>query len=257
MSRITAFMGATFLNFISEVGKMGVFLFNSFYMACLPPYKWKLTVRQIWFLGYMSLLVILMTGAFAGMVLALQAYYALKKFGAEALLGPAIALSLIREIGPVFTALMVTGRAGSSLAAEIGIMRITEQIDALTSMALNPFKYVIIPNFMAALIVFPLLTVIFDVIGIYGGYIVGVKILGINGGTYFYEMKNYVVMKDIMIGFYKSICFSIIITWICCYKGFFAGYGARGVSKATTEAVVLSSISVLLWDYIIGSFFIT
>ncbi len=250
------FIGKLFLSFLNEIGRMGVFFFNSFYFSFFPPYKWTILRRQIWFLGYMSLIVIIMTGAFTGMVLALQVFYTLRKFGAESLLGPAIALSLIRELGPVIAALMVTGRAGSALTAEIGIMRITEQIDALFAMALNPFKYVVGPNFVAALISFPLLTSIFDVTGIYGGYLVGVKLLGISPGSYFQEMKDYVLMDDIMVGVYKSLSFGIIVSWICCYKGFHAGHGARGVSKATTEAVVLSSVSILLWDYILGSFFI-
>jgi phospholipid/cholesterol/gamma-HCH transport system permease protein len=199
------------------------------------------------------MLVILLTGSFTGMVLALQLFYILRKFGSEALLGPGIALSLIRELGPVLSALMVTGRAGSALTAEIGMMRISEQIDALTAMALNPIRYLIVPNIVAAIIVFPLLVAIFDVIGIYGGYVVGVEILGISSGTYFSLMEDYVNMEDIMVGLYKSLSFGVIVSWVCCYKGFYTGYGAKGVSKSTTEAVVLSSILILVWDYILGS----
>jgi phospholipid/cholesterol/gamma-HCH transport system permease protein len=151
---------------------------------------------------------------------------------------------------------MITGRAGSALTAEIGMMRISEQIDALTAMALNPIRYLIVPNIVAAIIVFPLLTSIYNVIGIYGGYLVGVKLLGISSGTYFSLMRDYVDMKDILIGLYKSISFGIIVSWICCYKGFYTGYGAEGVSKSTTEAVVMSSILILVWDYFLGSFFI-
>ena len=154
------------------------------------------------------------------MVLALQLFYILRKFGSVGLLGPGIALSLIRELGPVLCALMITGRAGSALTAEIGMMRISEQIDALTAMALNPVRYLIVPNIVGAIIVFPLLTSIFNVVGIYGGYLVGVKILGISSGTYFSLMRDYVDMEDIMIGLYKSVSFGIIVSWICCYKGF-------------------------------------
>jgi phospholipid/cholesterol/gamma-HCH transport system permease protein len=187
------------------------------------------------------------------MVLALQLFYTLRKFGSEALLGPAIALSLIRELGPVLSALMVTGRAGSALTAEIGIMRISEQIDALTVMALNPLRYLIVPNIVAAIIVFPMLAAIFDVIGIYGGYVIAVELLGMSEGTYFSQMETFVDMKDILIGLYKSLSFGVIVSWVCCYKGFYAGYGAEGVSKATTEAVVMSSVLILIWDYFIGS----
>lgn len=232
---------------------MFVFLLNSFYFIFIPPFKFRLLLRQIRFFGSKSMLVILLTGSFTGMVLALQLFYILRKFGSEALLGPGIALSLIRELGPVLSALMVTGRAGSALAAEIGMMRISEQIDALTAMALNPIRYLIVPNIVAALIVFPLLVAIFDVIGIFGGYLVGVEVLGISSGTYFSLMEDYVVMEDIMVGLYKSVSFGLIVSWICCYKGFYTGYGAAGVSKSTTEAVVLCSILILIWDYFLGA----
>jgi phospholipid/cholesterol/gamma-HCH transport system permease protein len=135
-------------------------------------------------------------------------------------------------------------------------MRITEQIDALTSMALNPMRYLIVPNIVASIIVFPLLAAIFDVIGILGGYVVGVKLLGLSSGTYFSQMENFLDMEDIQIGMYKALCFGIIVSWVSCYKGFYAGYGAEGVSKATTEAVVMSSVLILIGDYFIGSLFL-
>ena len=254
MFTFTRMIGLLFLGLLREMGKMFLFLLNAVAMIFKPPFKFKALLRQMRFFGNKSLLVILLTGSFTGMVLALQLYYILRKFGSEALLGPGIALSLIRELGPVLSALMVTGRAGSALTAEIGMMRISEQIDALTTMALNPIRYLIVPNIVAALITFPLITAIFDVIGIYGGYLVGVKVLGISGGTYFSLMEDYVEMKDIMVGLYKSISFGLIVSWISCYKGFHTGYGAAGVSKSTTEAVVLSSILILVWDYSLGSF---
>ena len=244
------------LSTLREMGRMFLFLLSALRMIFKPPFKFKQLLRQMRFFGNKSMLVILLTGSFTGMVLALQLYYILRKFGSEALLGPGIALSLIRELGPVLSALMVTGRAGSALTAELGMMRISEQIDALTAMALNPIRYLIVPNIAAALIVFPLITAIFDVIGIYGGYLVGVKLLGISGGTYFSLMEDYVEMKDVLLGFYKSVSFGLIVSWISCYKGFNSGFGAAGVSKATTEAVVLSSILILIWDYSLGSFLI-
>jgi len=215
----------------------------------VPPLRVRRVLRQIHFMGWRSLLVVALTGAFTGMVLGLQGYYTLNKFGATAMLGPAVALSLIREIGPVLCALVVTGRAGSAMAAEIGIMRITDQIDALSVMALNPIKYLITPNILAGLITFPLLTAIVDVIGIYGGYVVGVQLLGVGAGVYFGEMQNFVSMYDIKIGFYKSLSFGLIMSWVCCYKGFHTRFGAEGVSKATTEAVVMSSVWILICDY--------
>ena len=253
MERFLAALGSWALSVLRKMGRIFIFLVNALSMTFAPPFKFRIFLRQIRFFGNKSLLVILLTGSFAGMVLALQVFYTLRKFGSEALLGPAVALSLIRELGPVLSALMVTGRAGSALAAEIGIMRINEQIDALTSMGLNPVRYLIVPNIVAAIIVFPLLTAIFDLIGIYGGYVVGVKLLGLSSGTYFSQMETFVEMKDIRIGLYKSVSFGVIVSWICCYKGFYTGYGAQGVSRATTEAVVLSSVLILIWDYFLGS----
>jgi phospholipid/cholesterol/gamma-HCH transport system permease protein len=246
-------IGTFILSALRDLGRMFTFLANALYFLFAPPFKFRVLLRQMRFLGSKSLLVILLTGSFAGMVLALQVFHTLSKFGSEALLGPAVALTLIRELGPVFSALMVTGRAGSALTAEIGIMKITEQIDALASMALHPMRYLIIPNFVAAIIVFPLLAAIFDVIGIYGGYLVGVKLLGLSSGTYFSQMEQFVGMDDILVGVYKSLSFGLLVVWICCYKGYYTDYGAEGVSKATTEAVVLSSVTIFIWDYFLGS----
>jgi phospholipid/cholesterol/gamma-HCH transport system permease protein len=248
-------LGRWGLRIVRTMGSMALFLINAIAVTFQRPFKFRLLLKQIRFFGSKSLLVIALTGAFTGMVLALQLYYTLRKFGSEALLGPAIALSLIRELGPVLSALMVTGRAGSALAAEIGIMRISEQIDALVSMALNPFRYLIVPNILAALITFPLLTSIFDVIGIFGGYIVAVELLGLSEGTYFSQIDAFVDMEDIRIGLYKALSFGLIVSWVCSYKGFNTGFGAEGVSKATTEAVVLSSVLILIWDYFVGSLF--
>lgn len=254
MKTLLAFFGRKVLNLLSFLGKFFLFLLEALAYIFVPPFRVRNLLRQIRFFGNKSMIVVIFTGAFSGMVLALQGFYALNKFGAEALLGPVVALSLIRELGPVLCALMVTGRAGSALTAEIGIMRITEQIDALTVMALNPFKYVIVPNILAGIIAFPLLTAIFDVVGIYGGYLVSVHALGLSEGTYFSQMELYVDMEDIKIGLYKSLSFGLLVTWICTFMGYNAGFGARGVSRATTNAVVLSSVVILLWDYMLGAF---
>jgi phospholipid/cholesterol/gamma-HCH transport system permease protein len=223
------------------------------YYTITPPLKFLRVLKQIRFLGFQSTLVILLTGIFAGMVLGLQGFYTLNRFGTSALLGPMIALTLIKELGPVFSGLMVTARAGSAVTAEIGIMRITEQIDALELMGLNPLRYLVVPNLIAALIALPLLTAIFDVVGIFGGYLVGVKLLGVSGGTYFGEMTNYVDMKDILEGIYKSLSFAVLMIWVCCYKGYYTGFGAEGVSRATTQAVVLTAVLILVWDYFMTS----
>jgi len=151
----------------------------------------------------------------------------------------------------------VTGRAGSSITAEIGIMRISEQIDALQLMGLNPYRYLVAPKFIAALISVPLLTAIFDVVGIFGGYLIGGKLLGVSSGVYFGEMMSYVEMEDVLEGLFKSLNFGLIIAWVCCFKGYYTGYytgfGAEGVSTATTQAVVLSSVLILVWDYFLTS----
>lgn len=253
MVKMIRTLGFWFLSFIREIGRMSIFLGNAVHIAFRRPFKLRIMFKQVRFFGNKSLIVILLTGSFTGMVLAFQIFHTLNKFGSEALLGPAVALSLVRELGPVLSALMVTGRAGSALTAEIGIMRITEQIDALTSMALNPVRYLIVPNIVAAIIVFPLLTSIFDLIGIYGGYVVGVDLLGLAPGTYFSQMRDFMNIEDIRVGLYKSFSFGVIVSWVCCYKGFFTGYGAEGVSRATTSAVVMSSVLILIWDYFINS----
>jgi phospholipid/cholesterol/gamma-HCH transport system permease protein len=234
---------------------MGLFLAKTFYYTATPPLKVSWVLKQIWFIGFQSTLVIFMTGAFTGMVLGLQGFYTLNRFGSAALLGPMVALSLIRELGPVLSALMVTGRAGSAMTAEIGIMRTSEQIDAIELMGLNPYRYLVVPKFVAGIIALPLLTAIFDVVGILGGFLVGGKLLGLGEGTYFGEMANYLDMTDVAVGIYKSLSFGVVVTWVCCYKGFHSGFGAEGVSKATTQAVVLSSVLVLFWDYVMTSAF--
>ena len=246
-------MGAASLFSLQRAGRMGIFLAKSFFYASTPPLKYSRLLKQISFIGFQSVLVILLTGTFAGMVLGLQGFYTLNRFGSAALLGPMVALVLIKELGPVFSALMVTARAGSAVTAEIGIMRISEQIDALELMGLNPFRYLVVPNLLAAVIALPLLTAVFDVVGIFGGYLVGGKLLGLSGGTYFGEMVNYVDPADILEGIYKSLSFGVLIVWVCCYKGYYAGFGAEGVSKATTQAVVLSSVLILIWDYFMTS----
>jgi phospholipid/cholesterol/gamma-HCH transport system permease protein len=246
-------VGSKALTGLASLGRFGVFFGQAVLRIFIPPFKWRQLLQRIHFIGVRSLSIILLTGAFTGMVLALQTFLTLARFGSEALLGPAVALALIREMGPVLAALMVTGRTGSALTAEIGIMRITEQIDALQVMGLNPMRYLIVPSIVAGFITFPLLTAIFDVVGIFGGYLVGVKLFGLSTGTYFGEMQTFVSMDDIWNGFWKSLSFGVIVTWICTYKGYYTGHGTVGVARATTEAVVICAILILVWDYFMGS----
>jgi phospholipid/cholesterol/gamma-HCH transport system permease protein len=225
-----------------------------------PPYLIDRAIKQIYFIGVKSISVIVLTGLFTGMVLTLQGYYVLVSFGAESKLGSITSLSLIRELGPVISALMLIGRAGSALTAEIGIMRMSEQIDALDSMALNPYRYLVTPNIIAGIIAMPVLSSFFIVAGIWGGYLVGITLTGLSSGLYYGSIADSVLLLDLKISLYKSLSFGLLIAWICCYKGFFAGsgsgFGAQGVSKATTEAVVLSSVLVLICDYFITSIMI-
>jgi phospholipid/cholesterol/gamma-HCH transport system permease protein len=251
--RVAERVGRKALGATRILGKAGLFLSAAVRRAVVPPYRGRDILKQIHFIGVKSLFVIVLTAAFTGMVLSLQGYFTLRKFGSEGLLGAAVALSLIRELGPVLCAVFVTGLAGSALTAEIGIMKITEQIDALQVMALNPMRYLVSPALVAGVITFPLLTAIFDVVGIFGGYLVGVELLGLSPGTYFGEMKTFVTMSDLMTGYWKAISFGIIVPWVCTYKGFNCGHGAAGVARATTQAVVLTSVLILVWDYFLGS----
>ncbi len=246
-------IGRRSVEIVEALGRFGAFLAHAAVLVVTPPFKLRAFVDRIHYIGFNSLLIILLTGAFTGMVLGLQIFLTLSRFGSEAYLGPAVALSLIRELGPVLSALMVTGRAGSALTAEIGIMRITEQIDALTVMALNPMRYLVVPSILAGILTFPLMTALFDVVGIFGGYLVGVKLLGLSQGTYFGEMQTFVELGDVMTGFWKSISFGVIVTWVATYKGFHVGHGAEGVARATTQSVVLASVLILVWDYFLGS----
>ena len=202
-------IGAATLFLIDEMGRMFIFLLRALAWLFRPPFRISQIIKQLHFIGFKSTFVVILTATFTGMVLALQGYYSLRKFGSEALLGSAVALSMIRELGPVLASLMVTARAGSAMTAEIGIMRITEQIDALETMAINPLQYLITPKMVAALLAVPLLVSIFDVVGIGGGYIVGVKLLGVGAGSYWSSIESAVEWKDVYGGIIKSISFGL------------------------------------------------
>ncbi len=252
LGRLTIFL-------IQEMGRMAIFFSKAFFFVFSPPVQLLKIIQQVYFIGMKSIFVICLTAAFTGMVLGLQGYYTLVKFGSEGLLGAAVALSLVRELGPVMTAIMVIGRAGSAVAAEIGIMRISEEIDALETMDIDPIRFLVSPRIAAALISFPLLTALFDVVGIFGGYVTGSCLLGINPGIYFSRVESSVLMEDILGGFIKSIAFAVVVATICCFQGYFThtrtqGFGAKGVSLSTTSAVVLSCVVVLVVDYVLTSF---
>jgi len=245
--------------FTQVMGRVIIFFFKGFFLIFSFPLQISKILHQVYFIGMKSIFVICLTASFTGMVLGLQGYYTLVKFGSEGLLGAAVALSLIRELGPVMTAIMVIGRAGSAMAAEIGIMRISEQIDALETMDISPIRFLVSPRIAASIISFPLLTALFDVVGIFGGYLTGSGMLGINPGIYFYRVESSVLMEDITGGFIKSLVFAVVVATICCFQGYFThtstkGFGAEGVSLSTTSAVVTSCVLVLITDYVLTSF---
>lgn len=246
-------------DFLFRLGTSGMFLFTVLCRSVLPPYRFYPLIKQIHFIGARSLLVILVSGAFVGMVVALQFHDTLVRFGSVSLLGSAVGLSLIRELGPVLTALMIIGRAGSAICAEISIMRSEQQIDALECMAIDTYRYLMAPRIIAAIISVPLLTAIFIVIGIAGGYFVGVILFNVSPGAYFEGMYEAVLWRDIEMGLVKSLVFGLLIAWIATVKGFYmhlekdGAYGSEGVSRVTTDAVVISSIAVLCFDYLLSA----
>ncbi len=245
---------------IESVGRFALFFLIGISNVFTRPVQYRKILEQIRFIGSKSIIVIALTGLFTGMVLGLQGYYSLVKFGSEAALGSAVSLTLVRELGPVFTAIMVTARAGSAMAAEIGVMRVSEQIDALKTMYINPVRFLFTPRLVAAMISFPFLTALFDVLGIFGGYLSGSVLLGMNRYLYMDTVMTSVVTADVLGGFYKAIAFSMVVTTICCYRGYythlFAGFGAKGVSSTTTNAVVQSCVFILIVDYIITFFLV-
>jgi len=210
--------------------------------------------EQMQHIGVDSLNIVILTGAFTGAVLALQTYIGLKRFGAEGNIGPIVALSLTRELGPVLTGLMVTGRAGSSIAAEIGTMQITEQIDALKTLCIDVNQYLIVPRILASTLILPFLTLFAMFFGITGGYIIAVHALGLNGVEYVEQINQFLELSDITGGLFKSSIFGLILSLVGCYKGYFTLGGAKGVGKATTQSVVASSILILISNYFLAAF---
>lgn len=254
-------LGASAIRAINQVGEMTIFTCRGVTHIFT---NWRIlprTNRQLYIIGFQSLFLICLIGLFCGMVLGLQGYYTLVQFGSTGLLGAAVALSLIRELGPVLTALMLTGRAGSAMAAEIGVMRITDQIDALDVMDINSISYLASPRILASLIAFPLLTAIFDIIGIFGGYLTGVMMLEMGSGVYFYKILHAVSMSDVTGGFLKAVTFGLLVSAICTHQGYYAhlrrdSVGPEAVGNATTSAVVISCVLILAADYVITSFWL-
>ncbi|MGD8242902.1 MAG: ABC transporter permease [Desulfobacterales bacterium] len=258
LSRIFNPVGERVMRAVNNLGASMIFLIKAF--ALIFGRKQPVAIiQQINMIGVKTVNIVALVGFFTGMVMGLQLYYTLVKYGSVGVLGSAVALSLIRELGPVLTAIMITARAGSSMTAEIGIQRNSEQIDALYTMRIDPVGYLISPKVAASIISFPILTALFDLIGILGGYVSGCVIMGVNSGSYFYRVISSVGIEDVNGGFIKALVFAVIVSTICCYQGYFThmrtdSYGARSVSLATTSAVVLSCVSILVADYIVTSF---
>jgi phospholipid/cholesterol/gamma-HCH transport system permease protein len=240
-------------NSIEEIGRILILFYSTLKWSARPPLDIKILMKQMYEVGVRSLPVVLITAVFTGMVLALQSYTGFKRFGAEGLVGTVVALSMTRELGPVLTALIVTGRAGAAMAAELGTMRVTEQIDALETLATNPIKYLVVPRFLSGTVMLPFLTVISNIIGIIGGYFVTVALLGANSTTYMRMTWDYLEINDIMSGLTKAVFFGASLSLICCYKGFYTEGGAEGVGKATTGAVVISFMTILISDYFLSA----
>ncbi len=236
---------------LEDLGRMILFAVEAVAWTFRPPFRPELVIAQMAFIGVGSVFIVAATGAAAGMVFALQMNYALKQFAAEGYVGGSVAFSLARELAPVFTALMVTGRAGSAISTELGTMRVTEQIDAMESMAVNPIQYLVVPRIVASIVMFPLLTMIFNVIGYGGGFVMGIYVARIPIGPFLEHTREFMDPSDIMHGLLKAVIFGAIVSIITTWRGYAATGGARGVGEGTTRGVVMSSIAVLMADYVI------
>lgn len=248
-------IGHTLTGFLSAIGRLTMFVLESVSHVFRPPFFPRLTMRQFMDIGYYSLPVVGMTALFTGMVLALQSYTGFARFNAESAIAGVVVLSVTRELAPVLAGLMVAGRVGASIAAEIGTMRVTEQIDALVTLSVNPFKYLIAPRVIAGTITLPILVLIGDVIGVYGGYVVSIYKLGFNPASYLTQTWNILENMDVISGLVKAAAFGFIVSIMGCYHGFNSQRGAQGVGAATTNAVVTSSILILIFNYILTQVF--
>ncbi len=252
---ILAPVGRIFLAFLSATGRVTIFAGTAIGSGARLPWYGRQTLRAMLEVGYYSLPVIGLTAIFTGAVLALQSYSGFQRFSAESSIPIVVVLSITRELGPVLAGLMVAGRIGAAYAAEIGTMRVTEQIDALTTLSTDPFKYLVFPRLLAGTLMLPLLVAVADIIGVFGGYLVSIHELGFNPSTYLKNTFNYLEAKDVITGLIKASAFGFIITLMGCYQGFNSKGGAQGVGAATTQAVVSASILILLTNYVLTALF--
>jgi phospholipid/cholesterol/gamma-HCH transport system permease protein len=248
-------IGRFALGFLAATGRLVLFAAYGVSHCVRPPFYFSSIGRQLIDIGYYSLPVVGLTAIFTGMVLALQSYTGFARFSAEGAVASVVVMSITRELGPVLAGLMVAGRIGASMAAEIGTMRVTEQLDALTTLSTNPMKYMVAPRLIAGVTMLPLLVLVADIIGVFGGYIVAVYKLGFNPSNYLQNTWEALEMWDLFSGLIKASVFGFIVTLMGCYHGFYSRGGARGVGKATTNAVVSASILILCFDYVLTELF--
>ncbi len=250
-----ATIGRIFLNFLATVGRLFLFIWHSLAASFRPPYYPRQILRQMVEIGFYSLPVIGLTAIFTGMVLALQSYTGFSRFNAESSIATVVVLSITRELGPVLAGLMVAGRISASFAAEIGTMRVTEQIDALVTLSTNPYKYLVFPRLLAGVMMLPILVLIADIIGVFGGYVVSIHKLGFSPIPYINSTFEFLEVKDVVTGLVKASVFGFIVSLMGSYHGYHSDRGAQGVGKATTNAVVSASILILLCNYIVTELF--
>jgi phospholipid/cholesterol/gamma-HCH transport system permease protein len=236
---------------LDSIGTLLILTGETLLWIVRPPYRIGQLILAMDFVGVQSTFIVALTGVFSGMVLALQTVHSLRQFGAEAVVGSVVAISLTREISPVFAALMVTARAGSAMAAELGNMRVTEQIDALVTMGVSPVQYLLSPRMLASVLMVPLLCIVYTCVGMFGSWVVAVQWLGVDPGNFISNIEKYLVMRDFWMGEIKACVFGFLISAIACRQGFFASGGAKGVGEATTRAVVHSAVSILIANYVI------
>ncbi|MEE8455093.1 MAG: ABC transporter permease [Limibaculum sp.] len=253
--QILAAVGRVFLNFLAVVGRLAMFTGLTLKYAVRPPFYPRLILRQMIDIGYYSLPVVGLTAIFTGMVLALQSYTGFARFNAESAVATVVVLSITRELGPVLAGLMVAGRIGASMAAEIGTMRVTEQIDALTTLSTNPYKYLVAPRLIAGLLMMPLLVAVADVIGVFGGFLVSVNKLDFNPANYLSKTFEFLEARDVISGLVKAAVFGFVISLMGCYHGYNSKGGAQGVGTATINAVVSALILILITNYMITEMF--
>ncbi|MFA7277021.1 MAG: ABC transporter permease [Pseudobdellovibrionaceae bacterium] len=248
-------VGGSILQIMGAIGRLTLFALEAVFHVLTPPYFFRHVLRQFLDIGFYSLPVVGMTALFTGMVLALQSYTGFSRFNAESAIASVVVLSITRELSPVLAGLMVAGRVGASIAAEIGTMRVTEQIDALTTLSVNPLKYLIAPRMLAGTLMLPILVFVGDIIGVYGGYIVSTHVLGFSSGNYLHQTWDVLENIDVASGLIKAAAFGFIVALMGCYHGYNSGRGAQGVGMATTNAVVTASILILIFNYLLTQVF--